>query len=261
MTDITTLADTDGAGRFPATIAAHGGEAFLRLQSLAMTGCGTFTAPPQTDGMTVPIAKFTVILAEGGRCRLVSEGLGIAITFVVRGDSKGGFVTLADRKRELPANHVEGMEPFVLLQRAALSGWRVTIPTNAPDEITEDGKPLLVFQLHSPGGNVSTHSGSKRTHGLSAKQLRSTLAEKCLYFLAITDMYGESRYSEPCNYARMRRRCTTSCEECGYQRTNGHHAFPMRSQRKRHGNAESVLRSTTPSINPSPKLWAKLLWV
>ena len=148
--------EADGAGLFAATIAAHGGDAFLFLSSLTLTGSGTFTSPPQTGGLTVPLGHFTLTLADGGRVRFDTTGIGMSLSFVNRGNGKGGYVVIATRRLEIPAAHCDRIEAFGLLRRAALRNSRVTTPADGMTDTTADGKSLRAFCIHDDAGQLST---------------------------------------------------------------------------------------------------------
>ena len=144
-----------GAKRFKETIAAHGGEDFLNLQTLKLTGKGEFTTPPQTGGLRVPLAAFTYYIAAGGRCRLEARSPGGPITIGIRGHGKGGFVVMAGRSFPLPPEQTDDMEPTEFLRNAARRGYPITAnPDDAP-EIAPDGKSLLRYEVHRAGGGVT----------------------------------------------------------------------------------------------------------
>ena len=148
------LARSSGAKLFAETIAAHGGEAFLNLQSLKITGQGEFTTPPQTGGLTVPLSSFTFYIAIGGRSRLEARSPGGALIFVSSGNDLGGFVVLVGRTLPLPADQTNGIEVTEFLRRIVKEGYPVSVVEDDPAEITTDGKTLLHYEVHRPVGTI-----------------------------------------------------------------------------------------------------------
>jgi hypothetical protein len=147
-------ARSSGAEWFAAIIAAHGGDAFLRLQSLKISGKGEFTTPPQTGGLTVPLPSFTLCIATGGRNRLDARTPTGPLRFIVHGKDKGGCVSLVGRTLDLPAAQTNSLEPTEFLRDAARERYPVTCEPES-DERTEEGKTLRHGIVHRGPGAVT----------------------------------------------------------------------------------------------------------
>lgn len=143
-----------GATLFAATIAAHGGDAFLNVRTLKLTGRGQFTTPPQTGGLTVPLASFTYWVAAGGRSRLEARSPGGPMLFVIHGHGKGGFIRMAGRTQVLPPDQTDGIEVTELLRLTARARHPVISVTDAPLHPTDDGKTLRRYDIHDEHGRI-----------------------------------------------------------------------------------------------------------
>jgi hypothetical protein len=147
-TEIDSEARSEGRRLFAETIAAHGGDAFLNLRTLKITGKGEFTTPPQTGGLTVPLPAFTLYIAAGGRSRLDARSPGGPLRFIGRGRDKGAVVVFVGRNLTLPAEQTNHLEPTEFLRAAAREQYPVvTVPDNIP-QTTADGKTLLHYAVY-----------------------------------------------------------------------------------------------------------------
>lgn len=144
-----------GAKLFAETITAHGGEDFLNLQTLKITGKGEFTTPPQTGGLKVPLSAFTSYITTEGRSRLEARSPGGHILLAIRGHDKGGFLVIAGRTFPLPAEHTNHIEPVEFLRMTAREKHTTIAVSNNAHEATPDGKTLLRYDVHRNTGRIT----------------------------------------------------------------------------------------------------------
>lgn len=170
-------ARTAGAKLLADTIAAHGGDAFVNVKTLKITGTGEFSTPPQAGGLTIPLDSFTLTTATGARSRLAANSGFGDLLFVARGEGKGGFAVFAGQVQELPADQVGGIEPTEFLRAAVLKKYPVAAIMDDSAEKTTDGKPLVAYEVRSEKGDVTrvfVESDTKRVRKLIAKRPRGT---------------------------------------------------------------------------------------
>ncbi|MBC7806597.1 MAG: insulinase family protein [Akkermansiaceae bacterium] len=172
-------ARTAGAKLLADTITAHGGDAFVNIKTLKISGTGEFSTPPQAGGLTIPLDSFTLTTATGSRSRLAANsGLG-DLLFVVRGENKGGFAVFAGQTQELSADQVSNIEPTEFLRVAVLKKYPVAAVKDDSTEKTTDGKSLLAYEVRSEKGDVTrvfVESDTKRVRKLVTKRPRGTAA-------------------------------------------------------------------------------------
>lgn len=177
------------------TIAAHGGDAFLNLQNLTLTGSGEFTTPPQIGGMTIPFDSFTFHIARGGRCRLEARSFGGRLVIVNRGHGRGGFAMIAGRTLELPVEQTNGMEPTELLRAAAIHKYPVLAVPTTPEDATPEGVQLLRYDVHPPHNSTNhfyIEPDTKRTRKMVTVTPRGemTILMSGYGTLAIPEVFG-----------------------------------------------------------------------
>jgi hypothetical protein len=193
-------ASVQGAKLFAETIAAHGGEDFLQLQTLKITGKGEFTTPPQTGGLKVPLAAFTFYIATAGRSRLEARSPGGPILFVACGQDRGGFMVLAGRTFPLPAEQTNGIEPTEFLRATARQGYPITaVPEDTRE--TTDGKTLLCYDVHrSQGGTtrVFVESDTKLVRKMVTETTRGEMTILLSHYQLVSGLpiFGEMQLLE-----------------------------------------------------------------
>ncbi len=164
-----------GAKLLADTIAAHGGDAFVNVKTLKITGTGEFSTPPQAGGLTIPLDSFTLTTASGGRSRLAaSSGLG-DLLFVARGEGKGGFAVFAGQTQELPAERTGTVEPTGILRAAVQKNYPAAAVSTS--DKTADGKSLVAYEVRSDKGDVTrvfVESDTKRVRKLVTKGVGTT---------------------------------------------------------------------------------------
>jgi zinc protease len=166
-----------GAKLLADTIAAHGGDAFVNIKTLSLSGTGEFSTPPQAGGLTIPLDSFTLTTTTGSRVRLsASSGLG-DLLFVARGEGKGDFAVFAGQTQELPSGQISGIEPTEILRAAALKKYAVAAVPADPAEKSADGKPLTGYEVRNEKGEITrvlVESDTKRVRKLIATRPRGT---------------------------------------------------------------------------------------
>jgi len=166
-----------GAKLFAATIQAHGGDAFLNVKTLKIIGTGEFSTPPQAGGLTIPLDSFTLYAASPGKSRLEAQSGFGPLTFAARGEGKGGFAVLGGQTQELPADQVAGIEPTEFLRAAVRKNYPVAAMMDDTTEKTEDGKPLVAYEIRDDQGEVTrifVESDTKLVRKLISKRARGT---------------------------------------------------------------------------------------
>lgn len=144
-----------GKDLLASVVAAHGGETFLSIHSLTISGTGQFFTPPQIGRLKVALDSFTLYSAPGGRSRLEAKSVFGALVILTRGTGKGGFVVMGGRKQELPEEHMSGMEPMEFLRTAFVNNYPVTTVPEMVDEKTQGKVSELCYEVQSPSGEVT----------------------------------------------------------------------------------------------------------
>ena len=121
-------AQADGKSRLAAAVAALGGDAFLNLKTVTLTGSGELSPPGQN--MQLPIASATLTFAPPGRSRFeLSTGFGDVI-FGSDGTGKAWLSALGNIQ-DAPSGF---SDPTELIRRASQQSYEVTTLPDLKDE-------------------------------------------------------------------------------------------------------------------------------
>jgi predicted Zn-dependent peptidase len=157
-----------GQSRLAAVIKAHGGDAFLNIKTLEITGKGTLTPPGVGQKMNVESLNLTIASPNKGRLALKTD-LG-EVVLGVPGGTATPWLSLLGQVQDAPedfASLISLFNPGQALGSAVVKGFPVrSLPdASGGKPITSaDGKPLTAFSITDDHGNVMDIYAEQETH-------------------------------------------------------------------------------------------------
>ena len=145
----------EGKALLESAIKAHGGEAFLKMKSLRVTGKGELTAPENQGGFKLPLDTVTLLTAAPGRSRLDAESVFGRLSFGAPGGGKKAWYRLGEGSAsDLPSAETPFADPTAVL-RGAAGGDPVRSLRVDPGVVIPDAKALKAFEIRGAGGATS----------------------------------------------------------------------------------------------------------
>lgn len=146
--------DEAGATLLAATVKAHGGDAFLKVQAVKFVGKGTLT-PPGGETPDLPLDSATIVTALPGRARFeLKTGFAGDIILGAPGSGKPGWLSIMGQISDLPTDVASGIsDPVVLLLRVVQEKSPVAALSDTPT--APDGKKLRGFTVSPAAGIVA----------------------------------------------------------------------------------------------------------
>jgi len=167
----------DGASLFAATLQAHGGEAFLKMKSLRVSGSGVFSGAQQAGGFPVPIDSVTLLAVSPDRSLLDADtGLG-RLRVAALGGKKGGWQAFGGNVRDLKPEQSSSVDPLAFVRQVAGKKLPAKLLTTITPEVkvAAGGKALEAFEIVGEGGVVNrvwVEADTKLVRRLSSKTAR-----------------------------------------------------------------------------------------
>lgn len=141
-----------GRARLDAAIKAHGGEAFLNVTSLKITGKGELS-PPGGGGTKIPLSQIILTTVAPDKSRLDMKSDFGDFAFASMGGEKGGWISAVGNIQTLPPSRSSSADPNALLIAAAKRRFAVRSLASAPP--SAEGKKQIGFAVTNDKGIVT----------------------------------------------------------------------------------------------------------